>query len=691
MPDVEIPTPARSVARLGDVYYFAYGDSIQVARIDGEGHRTVLRTIPCFPLLPRLFVSGTYLLAPSSGEIRVFSLADPTNPVLVNQAPAGTSRRMCLDGDRLYIEGPDGIGIYSLLGLPNVIRVGTIAAAPDEPPLDCTTFTVAGGIFFGVNAFTWLYILDVRDPFCPRLLSLTESAANENWQGELGYASGCLFFSSVSLEQDILRFSVKIERVGTDWNLEEVSVFSTDRLVDRFVAAGEWMLGFQEIGQKVHIFELTTPGGPAWTASWPMSPEGFSDDIQQYGVWLDPLIFIFFDQTHFQVIDAESLPEWRTLSSEDGQQAQYASRLYSDGQVVAAVGYLEGPFNNTWLFRLTFDGALEPVATMPDFIVFGLKDGVLYAGDTTTSDTYPGGVPLHLFDVSDPDHPTSIGLIPGVHAMRGRIQGDYAILQDHEAGVILLDVRDARQPMELFRWKPDGSFRFWDGWVDGTHLYVTDIDFHQYGQCVWVIDFTDPAHFRVVQQIDNRFGIDFYIPLHCLVYRSQYLLVNERYCVDIIDITELDQPRLIYQLFSSYVNSPYGVEQIVLYDHYLFGAWRGGGIWIHDLETPWTELNPEFPPSAVGHFPTYYCGVDLWVGEGLAVAVTQPHVVSVTFEIIQDGDVDENGIVDEADLLKLKLWLSGMTVSTPDPAVADLNRDGRIDAQDALRLALSIS
>ena len=362
-------------------------------------------------------------------------------------------------------------------------------------------------------------------------------------------------------------------------------------------------------------------------------------------------------------------------------------KCFPYGRTVAVDGFMLEPFNHTWLYGLEADGSLAPGALLPGFVAFGNLDGILYAGDGTTPGDYQGGLPVHLFDVQDPAAPQSLGIVPGMYAMRMRLQGEWGIVQDNEAGVILYDIRDPRNPVEYCRWKLEGEFFLYDGWVDGNLLFVTDMDFREYGQSVWVIDISDPAHPAVAQQIDDRFGMDFFIPKSCAVYQSRYLVVAEVYSLDIIDLQDLQNPRLLFKIYGPTTGVYYGLEDIQVVGHRVFGAWQSAGIVVYDLDQPWELMKPEVPVPFAGQLPTLNACSGLWVGDFTVCAVAQPHVFSAHFQIFEDGDLDENGMVDAADLQLMKRYFADNEGALPDPRLMDLNRDGVIELLDLLELA----
>ncbi len=686
---VEIHNPPNSVCFYREIYYLSVPSGVQIARLDANAQRTILKTISVFPHYGRLFVYGQYLLVPMADRVAIFSLEDPENPQLVNLAQAETSYAMCLDGNRLYFHERKGIGIYSLASLPNLIRVGDWTVPLTEQPNEFNSFTVRDGVLYELIQSSILYIADVNDSINPTLIDTITAPSDESWDCRIAASPNWLFLSGERFSAAGQDNIVKAFPLQPNGGLGVAIEFNSNLPIVEFYQAGSWMLGIDVLTKDIYFFDMMPPDGPVFTTSWPLKELG-GDDL--FGVnisFCPPFLFLSFNLVCTKVLQTASLPEQALLTAYDAQPAQYASSVCSDGDIVAVEGYRTDNFNITWLFRIFPDGTLILMSTLPGMVAEGLKDGVLYAGDTTTGDLHQGGNPLHLFDVSDPAHPQSLGLVPGIYGMRMRIQGNYCIALDNEIGSILLDVTNPRQPVEICRWRPDDHFTLWDGWVERHYLYLTDIDFHENGQCIWVVDFRNPVHPILVQQFDNRWGMDFYIPLHCNVYSSEFLLVNEIYAVDVIDITKLDNPRLLYSIHAPLTNSPtYGVEQITISGHHLFGAWRGSGICVHDLELPWEDLAPDSETPLVGQFLTTQSMIDIWADDSRICVVTQPHVVSIQYRILPDGDVNEDGFVDSLDLILLKLWLVEEDAMDPDPAVADLDRDGRIGILDALNLAM---
>ena len=686
---VEIPQPSRNAARLGDTYYFAYDWGVQVAHLDGNATRIVIRNIPCFLARGWILVHDSFLLVEVAGGMQVFDLTDPEDPRPVHILPLEHNGLMFQEGDRVYIRGKSEIGIYWLGNLPYIHLVERVRLEPGGSPLHCSSFRVSEGIVYAITFPAWLSVVDVRDPFRPVLLNRIEAAPAENWRYDLGFLNRTVFVTSIHQVDSSVQTSIKAFRIEPDGSLVPALDYPTEFPVERYVELGRWMLALDCMRQRAVLFDVAEAGIPVPAGSWLLN-EPISHDFGIWGDWLDPFLFLFFSDTQVQIFDATALPEWHRLGVQEEQSAQFASEVYSDGRTVAVEGFMLEPFNHTWLYGLEADGGLSPGALMPGMVAFGIRDGILYAGDGTGVGDYQGGLPVHLFDVQDPAAPQSLGIVPGMHAMRMRLQGDWGIVQDEEVGVILYDIRDPRHPVEYCRWVLEGEFFLYDGWVDGNLLFVTDMDFREYGQSVWVIDISDPAHPVVAQQIDDRFGMDFFIPKCCAVYQSRYLIVAEVYSIDIIDLLDLQNPRLLFKIYGPPIGGIYGLEDIQVVGHRVFGAWRSAGIVVYDLDQPWDLMKPEEPVPYVGNLPTLYSANSLWVGDATICAVAQPHVFSANYQIFKDGDLDENGIVDAADLRLMMRYFADDPAVAPDPRLMDLNRDGVINSADLHELACRV-
>jgi hypothetical protein len=132
-----------------------------------------------------------------------------------------------------------------------------------------------------------------------------------------------------------------------------------------------------------------------------------------------------------------------------------------------------------------------------------VQNGLAYIGHMRS----PHGT--SIFDVRDPKNPKElarIGMPPGTHSHKVRVQGDVMLVNhelnhadsnpvpaDFSPGFGVYDVSDPTKPREIHRWKTVGTgvhrFDF-----DGRYAYLSPTLEGYVGNIVMIMDFKDPAN-----------------------------------------------------------------------------------------------------------------------------------------------------------------------------------------------------
>jgi hypothetical protein len=132
-----------------------------------------------------------------------------------------------------------------------------------------------------------------------------------------------------------------------------------------------------------------------------------------------------------------------------------------------------------------------------------VQNGIAYVGHMRS----PHGT--SIFDVRDPKNPKElarIGMPPGTHSHKVRVQGDVMLVNhelnhadsnpvpaDFSPGFGVYDVSDPAKPREIHRWKTVGTgvhrFDF-----DGRYAYLSPTLEGYVGNIVMIMDFKDPAN-----------------------------------------------------------------------------------------------------------------------------------------------------------------------------------------------------
>ena len=93
------------------------------------------------------------------------------------------------------------------------------------------------------------------------------------------------------------------------------------------------------------------------------------------------------------------------------------------------------------------------------------------------------------------------------------------------------------------------------------------------------------------------------------------------------------------------------------------------------------------PATRVANSPTTAPGWSSTVARTLGAENFKPYDFFFSYPKPAPGDIDGNGTVDAADYAALKLYIVGRNVEAFVPEAADLNGDGKVNAQDLVLLA----
>lgn len=155
-------------------YLYCAGAGIQIVDVtDPSDPELIGEHGPGYTCDIRLSGHHAYVTDDDDHSLRVFDVLDPANPIEVGELEAfGIVYYMDLEGDRIYLADQ----VYGLL----IVDI----TAP-ETPVDISlihtgvqphTADVEGGLAAATANSSWLYTLDVTDPFAPAVLGSTVPA-----------------------------------------------------------------------------------------------------------------------------------------------------------------------------------------------------------------------------------------------------------------------------------------------------------------------------------------------------------------------------------------------------------------------------------------------------------------------------------------------------------------------------------
>lgn len=413
--------------------YVATGSQITVVDIDDHDAPTVIGAVPTGGPVRDLAVSGPWLYLLHAGDtLQIFSLAQASAPALTRTValPAGSSRRLDIDGGRLYVVGDGNLAAYD-------------ASVPDWPSLLGTL--ASSGAVHGFDVRGDLALIGHTDD--SRLLDVSDPAAmaEVSWLGVPGLGVLLTSGGEAWTGQDFCWSQSGL-------NVVDISDPSAPELLHQeiwgfrgwpqamveyqgLVYAGEYMCWCAGEWPGFHILRPGALPLPAALAT--ESPDGVFGVLtrgtvaevgtrQGIAVWdlADPAApqlvetieptsgFLWFAQADGLVASCRD-GAWLSLFDRDGE-----GRLRARGEV--AIEY--------------YPAAIALSA-----------DLALLAYDTWTGQ----GTGLVVVDVHDPDAPAVLGELYAEENVRGiAIHGHLAAMSTREA-LRILDLADPLQPVLL--------------------------------------------------------------------------------------------------------------------------------------------------------------------------------------------------------------------------------------------------
>lgn len=189
------------------------------------------------------------------------------------------------------------------------------------------------------------------------------------------------------------------------------------------------------------------------------------------------------------------------------------------------------------VFEMAPEGRLSLIKRIP---LVGFVHGFSQVGDVLY--VVSGATGLTTFDISNPEHPRRLGryLTQG-YALGIAVSSGYAYIGDEEKGVVILDVRNPRDP-QLVKRLPGGNVNFI--LVHHSKAYLADGM-----KGVVILDVANPEQPKVSGVLDISHKskpkpIDV-PPLGLALYGHYLLVANGNRGLDIVDVRDSTKPQLV--------------------------------------------------------------------------------------------------------------------------------------------------
>ena len=257
--------------------------------------------------------------------------------------------------------------------------------------------------------------------------------------------------------------------------------------------------------------------------------------------------------------------------------------------------------------------------TGPRIHAAGLGQAVAVSGSVLAFATDTG---LQLHDISDPLNPVWLASVP-VWADRLVVHGDFLYTARYGFGVQAVDISDPTAP--VITESARNEYGTFDLLVHDNHLFVTpNLDNFEWWFGITVYDVTDPAHPTYINEVEGFAGFSIEM------YGDTLLLANydPAYAnMSFLGSADLSDPANPAYL-EGWLSFPGRVQDIAIYDHYLYAPTDTHGLYVIDIAIPTSPVIVHEMPELAGSNHVLIVGETAWVsildggGDNLLVSLS---------------------------------------------------------------------
>ncbi len=536
------PGHAYGVAISGDYAYVADGPpGLQVIDISDPTAPTFAGNYdtPCSTYC--VAISGDYAYAVSgSCGLQVIDISDPTTPTFAgNYDTPGSAYGVAISGDYAYVA--DGFSGLQVVDISDP-TTPTFAGNYDTPDF-AYRVTISGDYAYVGDRMSGLQVIDISDPTAPMLAGSYDTP---------GYAYGVGISGDYAYVADV-HGGVQVIDISDPTTPMLAGSYDTPGSARDVAIAGDYTY-VADWASGLQVIKIAQPVVP------PILAGTYNTPGQAYGVTVaGDYAYVADWGRGLQVIDI-SEPTTPTLAGE------YNTLGYSWHVAVAGdYAYVADGY----------DGGLQVIdisdPTSPAFAgsydTPGNAYGVAIAGDYAYVADGSASSGVQVIDISDPTTPSLAGsfsplLGPATHVA---VEGDYAYVTAHAAGLWVMDISDPTTPSLAGVYDTPGIAR----WVtiSGDYAYVADD-----GGGLQVIDISDPTAPTPVGSYTTSY--DPTHPARFVAIAGDYAYVGKGNAeLQVFDVSDPTTPTLI----GTY-DTPGGYYAAVVAGDYLYVADSGGGL-----------------------------------------------------------------------------------------------------------------
>ncbi|MFC2084685.1 T9SS type A sorting domain-containing protein [Bacteroidota bacterium] len=491
-------------------------------------------------------ILGTYAYISSglNSGLRVLDLSDPVTPVEVGYAincdpcpgvQSWMSDRIKVSGNRAYVLYFDGTWAFSHYRL---------------------------------------YVYDVSNPCRPRQMgyvSLPDNCTSLFVEGDYVYITS---FEDMGISE------VKIIDVSDPTQPVEVGSFNTPGMShDIFVTDNT---AYIADNSALVIFDVTNPNSLVKLGSY--APEGEMVLIHYVAVQGD-YVYVIDSAFGVRILDASNASQIVEVSSVSHNQTDvlFSSIKISGDQIYYVQ---DGDISGKKLVILDVSNPEAPVE-----IGSHIMQGFWWVYGFDYYDGYAciagGKEGLRVVEISAQDSITDVSIYDPYDLTSGlAVSGNHAFIGTYMKDLVVYDVSNPSSPMEATALEfPNSPIKYISVW--GDHLYVPGVIIDNPNAGVIVLDISDPANPQEIAYWQAPPGYSG-APFNVERYGNYAFIACAFGGIEIFDVTQIDQPIALdnWTLWNAMTNQGFGVTNVKIAWPYLFAPDCAFGLYVLNVSDP---------------------------------------------------------------------------------------------------------
>jgi hypothetical protein len=425
-------TPDAAVARVANVsggyaYCIPYWESgFQVVDVRNPENPVIVRRVDTPDRAMGFLIKEHYLYVLSGSYVIIMDISDAARPITVGTVITGDSFDIKTLGNFAYVETSESILV---LDVSNPAGPTILKHVHDEGTAEGAY--VAGDYIYVADGPGGIKILDITDPAKPLLMGGT---------GTPGTAKDVVVADTYAYVAD-LDNGLQIVDVSDATNPRCLtSIASPDDAAYRvqvsdgyvYVAAGHSVIRNSKKscgGGVFQVIDVRNPETPVMTGRVPLDGSGCTG-FRSICVSGGYAYVMAYNGLYIIDIANPANPVVVSHLSFAGNQIAFALNGDYAYYVTNTISWPFNPPNTHLIYTIDIKDPAKPMILRSDFLDSGGSQDIYISGKYV----YLAGIPIEVFDISDPAHPVSVGSIPLSTSIKGILYISNGIAYVHKPG-----------------------------------------------------------------------------------------------------------------------------------------------------------------------------------------------------------------------------------------------------------------